>query len=270
MNRKLELDEIHSITLDLMDRFHSICEENDIKYYLIFGTLIGAVRHRGFIPWDDDFDVCMVRDDYNKFCEILFRQDDERYKLANRANTPNYYFGISRYYDSRFEYRAEVDIKQFELGIFIDIYPLDLLGEKTDAIHRRVQKINRDYIIYCNRKSCRNKMRNLVRIPYHYYLHLKYGRQFPQLVDKMVEDTIYADTEQNTDYVGIYWETKDFRVFDKALFKERELCQFEDRMYWIPKGYDEILRIQYGDYMRLPPECERVAKHNYSIYDKES
>ena len=98
--RKLNLQEIHEVTLDVMDRIHRICEENDIRYTLMFGTLIGALRHQGFIPWDDDFDICMLREDYNRFCEIT-GWEKGRYRLANRLLTKDYYYGISRYYDAR-------------------------------------------------------------------------------------------------------------------------------------------------------------------------
>ena len=270
--RTLDLGEIHEVTLNVMDRIHRICEENDIRYTLMFGTLIGALRHQGFIPWDDDFDICMLREDYNRFCEITARETG-RYRLASRATTKDYYYGISRYYDAHYEYRNELAVKPCELGIFVDIYPLDSCGEtleETRKVHRIIEKRNMEYIIYCNKYSLSSRRHNLLRVPYHYYLHLKYGPDYSQRIDQRIEDTIYRHFDADSRYVGVYWEPReDFMLFERACFLDREMHAFEDRQYWIPTESDRILTQYYGDFMTPPPESERVATHDYSILEKD-
>ena len=271
--RKLDLQEIHSVTLDVMDRVHTICEENNIRYTLMFGTLIGALRHQGFIPWDDDFDICMLREDYNRFCDITGRERG-RYRLASRANTENYYNGIVRYYDAHYEYHNELAVKPCELGIFVDIYPLDACGqtlEETRKVHRIIEKRNMEYYIYCNKYSLSSRRNNLLRVPYHHYLHLKYGPDYSQQVDRRIEDTISRHFDAGSRYVGVYWEPrKDFMLFERSFFLDRVLHPFEDRRYWIPRESEAILTQYYGDYRKLPPESERVTTHDYSIFEKDS
>lgn len=270
--KKLNIDEIHEVTLDLMDILHEICEKNGIKYYIVYGTLIGAVRHHGFIPWDDDFDICMTRDDYEKFIDIVNKMNDARYKIASRANTTNYYNGIARFYDANYEYRTKLNVLQYEQGVFIDIYPLDPCADtvaETQKIYNSVKKLDARYIIYCTKKSLSNSLKNIIRVPYHYFLRFRYGKSFPQKIDEMIKQKIYKKLSSNSKYVAFYWENrKDFRMFERAWFNERILVDFENRKYWIPKEYDRMLRLSYGDYMILPPENERVATHNYEIYRK--
>lgn len=265
----LNIDEIHKITLDLMDKLHEICEKNDIKYYICYGTLIGAIRHHGFIPWDDDFDICMQREDYDRFIDIINTMDDDKYKIASRANTINYYNGIARFYDADYEYHTELRTLQYELGVFIDIYPLDSCGDsvtETKKVYDSVKKIDAQFIVYCNKKSLSNCMKNVIRVPYHYYLHFKYGEKFPQKVDELTKRIIYDKFSNDSKYEAIYWSST--RMFERKWFDERILVDFEDRKYWIPKEYDKILRISYGDYMIMPPEDKRIATHNYTIYKK--
>jgi len=273
MKRKLGIEEIHSITLELMDQFHIICEKNGLKYYLNYGTLIGAIRHKGFIPWDDDFDIMMEREDYNKLLSLLEKETTGRYRLITRGNTPNYYNGIARFCDTKYEYITELDVKQYQQGIFIDVYPLDSCAdteEEADIIHKKIQKLNAKYIIYCNRKSLTSKINTIIRTPYYAYLHLRYGKHFGQKIEEMTKKIIYSHLDRQTKNVCIYWESRDFRLIPRKWLQERELWPFEDRQYWITKEYDAFLRLHYGDYMQLPPESERIATHNYSVYEKDA
>ena len=93
----LTLEEIHREILNMMDYIHKLCEENGITYYVGFGSLIGAIRHNGFIPWDDDFDIMMPRADVEKFKEIFLKTGHPYYRLCDRKNTKNYYYGIPRF-----------------------------------------------------------------------------------------------------------------------------------------------------------------------------
>lgn len=271
MGRKLEIGDIHLIMLDLMDRLHKVCEDHGLKYYLTYGTLIGAIRHNGFIPWDDDFDIMVPRKDYDRLIAILEKEEDPRYRIITRANTPNYYNGIARYCDMNYIFKNELDVKQYDHGIFIDIYPLDSCGatpEETENVHKRIRKLNAQYIMYCNKKSLSSKARILLRIPYYYWLHLRYGSDFGKKAEEITEEIIYSNFTDNSEYLGVYWENQDFRMFPRKCFDNRSLHDFEDRTYWIPDGYDELLTMQYGNYMILPPEDQRTATHSYSIYEK--
>ena len=270
--RKIGIEEIHAITLDLMDVFHGICEQNGLVYYLNYGTLLGAVRNGGFIPWDDDCDVMMPRADYDRLLALLEDSRTGRYRLITRGNTPYYYNGIARFCDMKYLYQTELDVKQYEQGVFIDVYPLDACGEteeETDKAHLPVRKLNARYMVYCNKRSLTSRARTLVRIPYHYFLHLRYGKRFGKKIEQMTKDIIYSRFSSDSKHVGIYWESRDFRLIPRAWLAERILWPFEGRQYWIPKEYDRFLTLQYGDYMTPPPAEEQVATHSYSIYETE-
>lgn len=270
--RKLGIEEIHSITLELMDRLHEICEKNGITYCLDYGTLIGAIRHKGFIPWDDDFDIMMLREDYDKLFALMEKETDGRYRLITRGNTPHYYNGIARFCDMKYEYVTELDVKQYRQGIFIDIYPMDACGDtesETDEVHRKVRKLNAKYIVYCNRRSLTNRINTIIRTPYYAWLHIRYGKRFGEKLEEMTKDIIYSRFKKDSKYVGAYWEGRDFRMIPREWIKNRILWPFEGREYWVPEAYDEFLKLHYEDYMQLPPESERVATHSYSVYEIE-
>ena len=131
MPTELSLAEIQNKSLEVLIKFDELCAQNDFKYWLTYGTLIGAIRHDGFIPWDDDIDVMMPRDDFNRFIKFAIEHEEDLYpfKIHNRANTKNYWYGIPRFSNMKYKYIVEDNYeKPFDIGVFIDIYPLDNYG----------------------------------------------------------------------------------------------------------------------------------------------
>ena len=126
----MTLEEVHTHTLDIFKFIKKVCEEAHIQYYGMFGTALGAVRHKGYIPWDDDLDLMMKRPDYEKFLEYFKTHDTSPFYLDNPMNNPHYPFYISRVCDSRFV--VKFDQYNYESGLFIDIYPFDPMGNDED------------------------------------------------------------------------------------------------------------------------------------------
>ena len=124
----LSMDEIKSVELEILKYVHDFCEKNDIKYFINYGTLIGAVRHKGFIPWDDDIDICMFRKDYEKFIE-LFSKDDGKYKILSLESSDKYYNNFIKVIDSKTKIEDERNYKTYDSGIFIDIFPMDFFDD---------------------------------------------------------------------------------------------------------------------------------------------
>ena len=188
----LSLEEIQKQSLEVLSRFDEICTKNGFKYWLTYGTLIGAIRHNGFIPWDDDIDVMMPRDDFNRFIE--FTQENERslypLKLHNRANTKNYWYGIPRFSNMNYKYIVEDKYeKQFDIGVFIDIYPLDNFGntiEDAKRIFNKCRFFNRKYDWYINSISQGGFFRSLAKLILHIIVRIKEGANYSQRIDQEI------------------------------------------------------------------------------------
>ena len=132
MNRKeLTTKEIQAISLEVLKQIADLCDELNLRYYLAYGTLIGAVRHKGFIPWDDDVDIMMPRPDYDKLLKYLSTNKLPYLTLFNRQTCPEYPYMISRISDDRYILEMENE-KSVGMGVFIDIYPLDGMGNTLE------------------------------------------------------------------------------------------------------------------------------------------
>ncbi len=140
--RELTLAEIHEGTLEVLKRFISVCDQIGVQYFLAYGSLIGAVRHHGFIPWDDDLDVIMLRPDYEKFREYCNKHEGELtpFRFFDRHNTPDYPYTIGRFCDTRYRMVRNDNVPDAGQGMFIDIYPHDGAGNNNDKRWKSILK----------------------------------------------------------------------------------------------------------------------------------
>ena len=272
--KELSLQEIHLATLNVMDYIHQFCEDNHIRYFLAYGTLIGAVRHKGFIPWDDDFDIIMLREDYDKFNRLMEIENNQVFQLVSRKNNKRYANGIPRVIDTRY-LLIPTDLlgrqEDPQLGVFIDVYPFDYFGNNADEANRVMRRIkfeNTLYSVYVNRRTNKSLFHKMIRCGLHYFLRVIYGKKYNEKIDDKITGIIKKKTGEDDRYLGqVTWEPSK-NQFSKEWFVERQLMQFEDRYYWGPSKYDDILKVSYGDYMKLPPEEKRHPYHNYKIVQK--
>lgn len=271
---EVTLKEIHEHTLEIVKKIIEICDSEGIVYYVAYGSLLGAVRHHGFIPWDDDFDIIMLRPEYNKFAAYCSQKEQELkpFKLMNHQNTKGFPFGIARFCDTR--YRMErLEAGSAGMGLFVDIYPYDGIGDHT--LNRRIRHIVKSYYTrmtnYANLNqysASGKKYVNIIRKPL-YRIAKKNGADY--YLDKL-EKRAYKYPIEHCKYIGTaVWGT-DYEYFDKDWFAEWINLDFEGIQVKAPKHYDEILKMSYGDYMKLPPEEERQQTHGYRLYlnDEES
>lgn len=270
---ELSLNQIHQVTLGAMKKIIEICDILHINYYIAYGTLIGAVRHKGFIPWDDDFDLVMLRHDYEKFCEYCRNNKEkiEPYKMFTRDDVKNYPYNIGRFNDMR--YRAVYDnVQYYDSGVFIDIYPLDGAGNSKEEINRRLKKkksrlfkitlwsIDNHFTKSTYNKWYRTVLKFLIRS----WTKVVGSKYYLNKMEKFKE--IY-DIENSKYIAELTWDAG-LVLYDKKWFESYIYMDFEDISVKVPIGYHEFLKSHYGNYMELPPMSERTAHHDYKVYER--
>lgn len=261
-----DIKELQKIELEILDYIHNICEKIGVKYYLAYGTLIGAIRHRGFIPWDDDLDICMLRNDYEKFQEHLLKNPDEKYTLMSYLNNNNYVYPFMKIIDSS-TYLVEDDVRiDSKMGVYVDIFPIDGYEKDVDFNKKMTKLIKKRQLSCYTFRGIRNKnsifdtiIRYLCVILFSITDTTKYVREIDELAKSR-----NIDDYENANYL-IY---KDMNKPDvnKKCFIELIKHNFCNKEYYIPKYYDELLRSDYGDYMQLPPIEQRKTHHNFKVW----
>ena len=271
---ELTMKEIQAVSLEILKKVADICEEQNLRYFLAYGTLIGAIRHHDYIPWDDDVDIMMPRPDYEKLLSY-FRDNKKKMlplEIMNDDTVKNYPYMISRVSDSRYKLDV-INENPYGIGIFIDIYPLDGLGNDKDKAKQLIDKgkdlsslvflATRKYLHKGNTKTL-TKM--ILKVPAFAYAKICGKEYFSKKSVLLTELNSYEDSK----YVGcVIWPTyRERDIFDKALFEETVVVDFGKYKFKAPKRYDEVLTQIYHNYMELPPEKDRVAHHLYSAYIK--
>jgi lipopolysaccharide cholinephosphotransferase len=261
---KMGLTEIKEVELNILKNVATICDENNIRYYLAGGTLLGAVRHKGFIPWDDDIDITMPRKDYNKFLAIAEKMLDSRFQILSRHNTSNYIYPFAKIVD-RQTILIEDDDFTNEIGVYIDVFPIDGLPAdlKKSNMHFKLLKILkrvRSLVIHKLKKERRNKLTYLISVVLSRIIS-------PSLILKIIEKVATKYSFEESEYVAVtvagYDEKERMR---KEGFQSFFEVQFEDSYFKAPVGYKEYLTNLYGDYMKLPPQEKRTSHHRYQAY----
>ena len=270
--REVTIEEIHRYTLPVLTKITEICDENYIRYFLAYGSLLGAVRHKGFIPWDDDCDILMLRPDYDRFVDYCNSHAESIYpfRLMNHQNTEGYPFGISRFCDTRFEMDRD-EAGSAGMGLFVDIYPYDGMGNGKITEHLYIGFYRTYYTRMANYAnlitytSSNHKLANIIRKPMYRRAQKKGLNYYLEKLEQLARRYPFETSR----YVGsIIWGLGDSH-FPKEYFEENTTLVFEGLAVTVPKRYDEYLKDCYGDYMKLPPEKDRVCTHGYRLYFKE-
>ena len=262
--KKLDIDEIKEVELGVMDYIHNICREKGINYSLAYGSLLGAVRHRGFIPWDDDLDIALKRDQYDKLYQAILEDNNSIYKVVSWGNDSRYPYPFYRVYDSRTVYENNYIQNDIELGICVDVFPFDDYKDVNKEItkldmYRRLSV----YTLY----GIRNKeagIKNIVR----YLMLVAFRLTRVKTWNKKLNDC--SKVPVNSEYIDYLMESKKYstKIDAKALDQIVEF-KFEDRVYNIPTDYDHILTTIYGaDYMEIPPIEKRIQHDDFVAYIK--
>ena len=268
---RVSTEEYKHLLLELLSRIHSICEENGICYSVAYGTLLGAVRHQGFIPWDDDIDICMLREDYDRFVNA-FTSKDGRYYVLDYMKTNYYYNNICRACDGSITLKLNGVINIPDLGAFIDIYPMDRWPESEDnqaGLYSELKQIKENIRYALPWKLYKTApAKTIVRLLFHpikrIYNRLIVGFNRRNQEKKDLFTRINALDSELRNFSGsskrVSWFMSD------ADMRKRILVPFEDIKIYIPECYDRLLTERYGEYMKLPPEEKRISKHHFTPY----
>lgn len=263
----LTLEEIKNIELDLLEKFDLFCEKNNLRYSLAYGTMLGAIRHKDFIPWDDDVDVMMPREDYQRLFQVL----EQGEKIDNDISfltlkSEGYYYHFNKIYNNKTI--AKMDNNSTVHGIWLDIFPLDNTPSskwKAKCFHVKARLL-RNMIIAattdfsdCNNKNYRIK-KLLCKVS-----EIVGVQRISEYLNKYVQRYNKKDSELVSIIHGQYSTDADI---ERCLYYETEKKLFRGKYFNVSIGWDTILKGMYGDYMVIPDK-DKQATHFLKAYYKE-
>lgn len=267
VENELALREVQLSSLKILERVDAICNKENIRYWAMYGTLIGAVRHHGFIPWDDDLDIAMPRPDYERFLSWCRQHSKEIQPLVAidgyRMKLP---FLITRMSDTTYKMIGEFGDEVPELGTFIDIYPIDGCGDTIDLAqkHKNQCMIESKRYLQAGNFAYNNRNAGTVKRVLKSFHAVILGDK-----DKQAEKIHKLATQipfESSEYVAcLEWDWAISKIYPRTALQDIKRVPFENFSIPIPIGYNQVLENDYGNYMQLPPENERVGHHFYSI-----
>ena len=268
--KKVPLEEQKIILVDMLSSFDSFCRRNDIEYSVTWGTLIGAIRHQGFIPWDDDVDVMLDRKNYEKFL-VLYKNSNEKYPLLSLRNDKRWCHTFSRIVDTstKVVWTDNIQNRLEKHGLWIDIMAVDNVPEDSLYINASHNYQNYEKLGRISRAFYKHKgslLKNLVLWIAHFVLHPFSGLFFNK-AESIMQSYNNVCCERMY-YWHLFWGgNTNSKPFISDYFTHGYIdAKFEGLSVRAIKEYDSYLRNVYGNYMELPPVEKRVSNHICDIY----
>lgn len=271
--REIGTEEMKKRLVEMVKELDKLCEENGLTLYMSGGTLLGAVRHKGFIPWDDDIDMYLTRPEYDKLIEIMREKNNgARYQLFAHELQKEYIYPFAKLVDTHTLLVESGGYAGKDIGLYVDIFPIDGLGNSIKEAKKQMRKTNKYTTL------------NLARLVKPWRKNVPFIKNFAIACLRVISDMIGSDKllakldkqirktpYETSKYVGEYVdEVGEKRIMLKEeMYNGYVLLEFEAIKLKAPVNYDKWLTQFYGDYMQLPPEEKRVSTHNYKLYDLE-
>lgn len=263
MRKITSIKEVHSILISIAKEFHNICVRHNIPYYMLGGTMLGAVRHKGFIPWDDDMDFGIPREYYEQFTKYAIKELPEPYRIQTLDNSNYIIYGFNKITNTR------TIISEFhksntneKIGINIDIFPLDKIDCRIGLFSRYWffrKLIKLQGILFIDAKN-KSTLKKCMIYPLKSILTFK-KNTIPSLINKQ----IYHNKSKGNKIANIYgaWGVKE--IINSEIMGTPQLYKFEDTELYGVADYDKYLKSLYNNYMQIPPENKRRI-HSQDFY----
>ena len=265
--RKLSIEEAKKIELDILDFIDSFCKEHGINYCINYGTLIGAIRHKGFIPWDDDIDLSMTRENYERFIQ-LFSEKQSRYQMLSLETDDQYFNNFIKIVDPTTKIIDTRNTKTYDSGVFIDIFPMDTFNDtKVVDICYKLESFK--LLSFSKHKNIvygDSKLKDLIRTLFWLLLRPVSPRFFANQIEKQIQKYRVKDGK----YIAfIPSKAKEKEIFPRDMFDELIETPFEHLVLPAPKRFDIVLKQFYDDYMTVPPKEKQIYSHEFEAYKLE-
>ncbi|MCF0215689.1 MAG: LicD family protein [Fibrobacteraceae bacterium] len=266
--KKLTQTDIRQVQMNILDELVKICRENHLQCYLAFGSLLGAVRHKGYIPWDDDIDVCLTRDQYEKLLEILRHRELAKPEWMDLIDDTceGYYYPFAKVVDNRTE--VEMERHTTRHGIWVDIFPIDgMAPNKTlAAFHIFLCSIMRVVVLAmdANLKGKKKNFEWFYKCFFKGLAHLAGVKRVCALNAWMYKFW----NVKKAKHVGTFFTNRGVKDYlDKERLLKVAEYEFENRKYEGYADYDYYLGSLYGEYMKIPP-MEQQRTHAFNAWQK--
>lgn len=263
---EIDENEMKNVQLNILLDVDRFCKENNLQYALAYGTLLGAIRHHGFIPWDDDIDIIMLRKDYEQFIKT-YNGTSNSYRVLHHSLDENFPYEFAKIEDCRYRLIENL-ATSYTMGIAIDLFVLDDIGNDPKNVKRAINQ-NRYYKHALCVKGMSEKNVSLLEKLGIKFLKSLYLNITPESCVKHLNNNALKYTSKAESlYVANICQrwNKPNHYFPKAWFYDMTEVEFEGHYFKAPKKYHEMLTIKYGDYMKLPPLKDQSPKHDFIAY----
>lgn len=264
--KELSLQEIKQIELDILKMFHAFCVENNIRYFISHGTLLGAIRYKGFIPWDDDLDVLVPREDYDRLIAVF--KDSEQYKLVAFEKNSDYAFPYAKLCDmSTRKVEGSYD-NGTVLGLDIDVFPLDHWDDDLERAKQEVKLQQKNMfrlgLTKLRKPDSLNPAKRFVK---GILMALCKVQGSAYYVEKLIQGANKPEQKGSRYMGGKAWNVYGERdILPAEVFAKAIELEFEGEKFFAPVGYDTFLTSLYGDYLPEPPVEKRKTHHRFKAY----
>lgn len=267
---KSERTNVQNIIWNIMKEIKKYLDNNDIEYYMLGGTLLGAIRHKGFIPWDDDIDIGIPREQYDEFLKNIQNELPEHLKLDTYENSNTHHYYFARIVDTRYSLKRTGSLKERNEDVWVDIFPLD--GMPNNLILRKIHMARllaaraMYHISTFDKVNLKRPNRPLSeKLIIKFVMITGFGKKtdmkkWLNKIDKLLKKYPYSKSNYIVNFMGQY---KFKEMFEKKHYGKGTLYDFEDDKLMGPDDYDFVLTQMYGNYMIPPKEQDKNAHAAY-------